>query len=284
MTAPRKRLTENRREQKELLQAHLRSIGAWLHRCYHLAPRKGGGWRCRNLFVGLAKDLPITFEWPSTEDRDGVKTYIDALLLSRMAEVTQIENAGLAINVVHDTTTIPEDPIVPVKIARLADYFQLRDRFDVPLWGKVRFMTNGRAFVPIEFIAAMAQILDKNGDRMDCSGDWHLASTDDLERVGLRPEDITSSMNLRAGSATAAAEEASATPPREEQISMTHLKRHFEILSQSFPEGQPTFFTRRLFLYSGKQLWVGTSFQEKGPWKVWERATSELLALGLTPD
>jgi hypothetical protein len=239
-----------------------------------------------SVFKGLLPGLPIHFVWLPRDDRDGLKRYIDSLLLGRKTESTQIEQMGCITEVEYDLTPRSEDSDVQINAHRLVDFLALRDHFNVPLWGKVRFVTNGKHLVPYEYIAAMSKLAGPYGAVFDAAAPWKKATPKDLEAMGLKPEDVTSSM-YRFGPTSDTGEthaQEPAAPPREEQISMTHFRRHFEILTQSFPEGQRTFFTRRLFLYSGKQLWVGTAFAETGPWKVWERATSELIALGLTPD
>lgn len=283
------------------------ALASWGHRCYYIRPKNHGevhGWKATNLFPALGWNIPSEFLWTVREDKEGMCAYIDAVLTGRQSEIIFFETKGLAVDIKTAEIDRPNDIKIRANITRFVDCLMLRDSFDVPLWGKIHFVTDGHNIVPVEFIAAIAQLLDPLAKKYtDPSREWWHCHESDLTKMGLTTADVTSSMYRsryeRAGvevdsddgntAAMNGVEEDSESiaplvQPREIEISRRRFDRHFELVTLVKPERKGAYYARRLLTYRGAQLWVGTSFFPEGPWKVYHRDSATLLALGVTVD
>ncbi len=230
--------------------------------------------------------------WNYRDDKEGLRQYIDALLTGQRSESAATESTGAVSDTELFHMDSPTDQVIRVSIRRLVDYLLLRDRFDIPLWGKVHFVTDGHNIVPREFIASIGQILGEEGKFLDPNKTWKHVSEKDLEAMGLKTADVTSSMNRKRFSNTPTAtidhafadtEDGGAppAPPREIEIRRDVFEHYINMLTQVVPEGEDPYFTRRIINMSGVILWCGTSYELAGPWRVWTRNTAELLAIGV---
>ncbi len=265
---------------------------AWTYRCFWVRP-KGDGWQPINAFPALSPDIPHKFIWNFREDKEGLCRYIDTLLTGQRSEASAIEMSGAVSDVEMFHSDRPKDTIIRVSVRRFIDYLRLRDHFDVPLWGKVHFITDGSNIIPREFIAAVGQMLGNDGNFLDPTKPWKHCTEQDLAAMGLKTSDITSSMNRKRfprvnptleNMTTNADEfdgEAPPAPPREIELYREVFDRYVDMLTQVVPEDNKPYFTRRIISVSGPILWCGTSYERSGPWRVWTRNTAELLALGL---
>jgi hypothetical protein len=300
---------------------NLRAFSAWNHRCYLLQPRKfngAGAWKATSVFPALAEDLPASFLWTAREDREGLKKYIDALLTSRRSESIYFEKAGLVEEIEMPSIARPEDTKIRANVWRFVDFMTLRDACDIPLWGKVHFITDGHNVVPIEFLAAVMQLFDPEAKRFyNPKADWWHCRESDLERMGLRPEDITSGMyrqryqqpsvdaegaegedvlgeddvvDTETGSVdetptpqTTRATTRKPPSPVTREISVTTAKhaKHADVLTLAQPKNGPPYYVRRMITYQGQLLWAATSYHPDGPWNVSHRDAAMLLALGV---
>ncbi len=257
------------------------------HRCYALRPWKKG-WQCRNVFPALTPDLPWKFIWPERSDIAGLKKYIDALLLGNRSEAVMLETAGAVQDVEMYQLERPDSPIVRINANRFVDMMLLRDHFDVPLWGRVHFVTDGESIIPRTLIAALGQMLGEDGQHLDATKPWRHCTAKDLKAMGLKESDVTSSMYRdrvttkpwmdTAVNATAAPDVA----PREIEVHRRDHHGYFDLVTQVLPEGHAPYYTRRVIDANSRVLWVATSYQLDGPWKIWKRESAELMALGLS--
>ncbi len=265
---------------------------AWAYRCFWMRP-KGSGWHAINAFPALSPDIPQKFLWNYRDDKEGLCRYIDVLLTGQRSEATTIEVSGAVSDTEMFHCDRPKDPVIRVAVRRFVDYLMLRDHFEVPLWGKVHFITDGWNVIPREFIAAIGQLLGEDGSFLDPTKPWKHCTEQDLAAMGLKTSDVTSSMNRKRfarpnataeqvfAGADASAGDAPPAPPREIELSREIFDRYVDMLTQVIPEDEQHYFTRRIISVSGPILWCGTSYARSGPWRVWTRNTAELLALGL---
>ena len=291
----------------------------WSYRCYVMRALKHHGtsaWKASNVFPSLAPEVPLSFLWTAREDRDGLREYIDAILTNRRSKSVAMEKAGLVEMIEMFTSDRPNDVNVRANVHRFVDFLTLRDSFNIPLWGRVHFITDGHRVVPTEYLGAVSQLFDARSKTfIDPKKEWWHCRENDLERMGLRPEDVTSGMYrdryqnaaVEAGGATSDDEglmvgdttsedddpETASTIPattrtptsiplREIEISRRPFPKHAELVTLVQPlHGRP-YYTRRLLLFSGVLLWSGTSFYPDGPWTVWERNNALLISLGIS--
>lgn len=299
---------------------HLLSLSLWPHRCFHIRAKKFNGqpaWWAVNAFPALVPETPFSFYWMAREDRDGLRGYIDALLLGHRSKAIEYERSGLVEAIEPFVIDRPDDVRVRISAQRFVDTMLLRDYLDVPLWGRVAFITNGKRLIPNEFVAAMAKMLSHE-DRsfIDVGSQWRHATERDLNAMGLKPSDVTSSLyryqndHLATAGAqeqapavdsaefepppasedpptavTIAATRATSEPPlREIEINRRRFDRHFELLTLVQPprRAKPYYVRRLGLLRDGRLLWSGTSYYSDGPWTVTQRDTALLLALGIS--
>ncbi len=262
------------------------------YRCF-VFKAKGSVWRIKNVFPALAPDIPASFVWTAKQDLDGAKAYIDALLSGRTSASIYYEKVGLVSDIEHHVIDRPNDPTVRVLVHRLAELLLLRDHFSVPLWGKVRFITDGQRLVPIDLIAAIAAMVDPEGKYIDTKKTWRAASEKDLEAMGITKDDVTTSLYRRKEPSIKPAslqpvplEDADDEPeiePQQFEVSRTVGERHVDLVTCVKPGGeQPSFYARRIFTFRDNVLlWEGTSYNPDGPWKVWHRNNTRMLAEGV---
>ncbi len=75
-------------------------------------------------------------------------------------------------------------------------------------------------------------------------------------------------------------EDASAAPPRERTVYRRDLDEYTDWMTKSTSDTGAAWFTRRLFR-EGEVLYAATAWTANGPWHVYERDSSALLALDL---
>jgi hypothetical protein len=246
-----------------------------------------------NVFPALSPDIPSKFVWAFADDKEGLKHYIDLILTGQRSEATMVEATGAITEQEMFHLDRPQDQVINVNIRRFVDYLLLRDRFSVPLWGKVKFITDQSNIIPREFIAAIAQILGEDGKFLDPNRPWKHCTEKDLEAMGLKPSDVTSSMNRGKFSSHAASPSIESTfvppeetdvpapPPQEVEMRRDAYRDYVDLLTQVRPEEGDPYFVRRIISLRGPILWAGSAYRPNGPWKVWQRDNAQLLALGL---
>lgn len=269
--------------------SQLQSMHAY--RCFYMKFGKGDSYDAVNVFPAITGDVPESFVWNSRTDVDGLHKYIDAVLLGKKSEALHYENIGMVSDIKIFQMDRPKDPTIRVISRRFTDFMLLRDHFNVPLWGRIHFITDGKRIVPREFLASIGAAIDPNKEFIDPSGDWQGLNDTKLKEMGLKPEDITSSMYRKdtpapIGVAAAVGNtDEIEVEPREIEIDRIIGKDHVDLLTQVIPsDGSPPYFARRLFLFkqvSGHLLWEGTSYSPKGPWSVWFRNSAKMLALSI---
>lgn len=261
---------------------------AWTHRIY-LMRRKGDSWWAKSTIPKLGFDLPTEFEWTKKDDTTGLKKYIDLLLADRASEAQFFENVGSVINPQY----LPESEdkglgTIVVNFRAFLGLIEMRDNLRIPLWRKMRFLTNGARLVPTQFILAMSGI--PGFEHLAVGAEkWRIASRADLERMNLSEDDVHSGMYAdqpplrREPEKASAAEDAPVSiPAKEIQIDRHGHDKYFELLTQVVPREGARYFVRRLILYSGALLWSGTSYQMHGPWTEYERDDAAIMATGLS--
>ncbi len=289
----------------------------WAYRCFYLRPRKRNDrltWVAANVFPMLAADVPVSFVWTTFADKDGLRQYIDALVMSRRSESIRFEHDGFAEDVEMPSIDRPNSSTIKVNVHRFMDFLALRDSFDVPLWGKVHFITDGQMVVPREYLGAVSQLFDSAMKKFidPSSKAWHHCTERDLDKMGLRPEDIHTGMyraRYQNGAVDGGADDAEATvgtdmvdtetgPVDETPTPQTHRvplqtgsvtreisinnqrhERYADVLTLVQPKKGPAYYARRLMTYGGRLLWAGSSYQQDGPWHVSHRDPALLLSL-----
>ncbi len=251
----------------------------WSYRCYRIDPFRTG-WKCRNMFPALILDIPAVFVWPERSDRNGLQKYVDALLLGNRSDAVALEAAGAVQDIEMYHMERPGDVNIRVHARRFVDTLLLRDHFSVPLWGKLRFITDGATMVPSDFIAAMGAILGEEGRHLDPSKPWKLCTEKELHAMGINPSDVTSSM-YQNRAPSVASPVVDGVPPREVEVHRIRHADYTDLMTRVIPDASQSYFARRIISRKGQQLWSATAYQIEGPWKIWKRESSELLALGL---
>lgn len=291
-------------------QLRVRLQGAWLHRGYHVF-RKPGGWHATHIMWRLFSRLPLEFYWRDYDDIEGFKRYIDAWYKGDLAHCQMCEKQEIAFNIIFpDQTQVQALQTQQVSCRRLFECLQLTDKADFPLWGRVAFVTNGHYLVPAEYISLLAAANpDGLGHLADQPGPWRAAKDRDLDAMGLKPEDVTSGMYLRnppkgvnvraavssehvvpsrpvlglpdpARPEAPAEVEVAVAPPRERTMYRRDQETYTDWMTKATPDAGAPWFTRRLF--RGEHLlYAATAWSADGPWHVWERDSSALLALDL---
>jgi hypothetical protein len=282
-----------------------RTFLVWGHRCYTVRA-SGETWKVTNSFPALAANIPSSFTWTVRKDREGLKRYIDALVLDHRSESIYFEKVGMVDDIQFFHVDRPDDQKINVKISRFVDFMALRDDFNVPLWGRVHFVTDGASLVPREFLASLGQLFDPGEQKFfDATKEWRHCNETDLEKMGLKPEDVTSSMYRQRHAPVMAeagaeqevpvyADDAGGEPEelgdeaspqasvRETEVERILEANYADMTTLVQPDRGRQYFARRIMTYEGRMLWVGTSFT-RSSWKVWQRDTARLLALGLDP-
>ncbi len=281
------------------------NFSVWGYRCYSIRA-SGDGCKVVNAFPALASNIPFTFTWTVRKDREGLKRYIDALVTDHRSESIYFEKVGMVDDIQFFHVDRPDDQKIRVKISRFVEFMALRDDFNVPLWGRLHFVTDGDSIVPAEFLASLGQMFDPSEKKFfDPTKEWRHCRENDLEKMGLKPEDVTSSMYRQRHAPVMAevgteeqvpvyADDASDEPEelgdeaspqasvRETEVERVLEANYADMTTLVQPDRGRQYFARRIMTYEGRMLWVGTSFT-RSSWKVWQRDTARLLALGLDP-
>lgn len=286
-------------------QLRARLQGAWMHRGYHVF-RRSEGWQATHKVWRLFPRQPVEFWWRDYDDIEGFKRYIDAWYRGDLAHTQFIEKQQTAFNVIFpDPHDVQQLVTQQVSCRRLFDCLRLTDRAELPLWGRVAFVTNGHYLVPAEYITLLAEIdPDGLGHLKDQPGPWRAAKENDLASLGLTPEQVTSGLYLRGRPgvevrpststttpvhqsavglpepARVEAEPPPAAPPRERTIWRREHPDYTDWLTHAVPPQGPAWYTRRLYR-NDHVLYAATAWSSDGPWQVWERDSAALLALDL---
>lgn len=263
----------------------------WAYRCY-LIHRTREGYKAKNLLPALIPEAPISFIWVGIDDKEGLREYIDAILRSHRSKVAEFEDKKFVVSIEHAPIRRPEDPTIKVNAKRLIDVLLLRDHFDVPLWGKLSFITDGTRLVPTQYIAALAQLMPEYSKLFDPNRTWKYATEKRVREMGLVPEQVTSGMyreeiaeidrqREQGMQRVAMANGSPSAAPQETRVSLKNYDGYFDLITRVVPADGAPYFTRRIAKTTGVLLWCGTSYQLEGPWTVYQRNASELLALGI---
>lgn len=276
----------------------------WSYRCFTITPYKVA-WQAKHCFPAFSPDIPKRFLWTAKEDKIGLCHYIDSLLLGNRSKSREYEDKGFVSDVEMYHVERPEDPVITVNIRRLVDFLLLRDHFEVPIWGKVQFVTDGKNLVPRNFIAAIMQLDPDVAETLKEERPWHPATMKDFERQKLLPAHVTTSLYRRVrGSIKAPKSEDRVTlpptattystaqlpvarpneeapAPQETRIALKKHEGYFDLLTQVRPDGEQAYYTRRIAKNDGSLLWCGTAYDLNGPWTVWTRDSAQLMAFGI---
>ena len=262
----------------------------WSYRCF-VFRRHRSGWRALNILKLLTMDIPRGFLWMKLHDREGLKAYVDAVISNRGAHATLFEERGYVEQVEYDPPMIGDTFRLSAKA--LFGCLALRDAFDVPLFEKVTFVTDGQKLVPTEFIALLSECAD-NPEWFGNPDKWRWATPEDLDRIsggdpmkinsGMyrgKPNFMNSSVPLLPGVDADTGGEMPDTPPSETEIRRDAYEKHFELLTCVRSSRARTYFVRRLATYRGQVMLSASSFNPLGPWTVYARDSALLLANGV---
>lgn len=270
------------------------------YRGYELKPQHGQ-LHGEHILWRMFPNLPKSFVWNSS-DKAGVRAYIDALY-AETSFAAHAEHEGLVTGIEHvDPAKVQVTDIIPVNVHRLFDTLQLADTFNIPLWGRVRFVTNDKTLVPATFIEALVSAHPERFGHLDPTANWHAATDADLRKMNLRPDQVTSGMyrdryvkpaqNRPQRTAVRqpaplhepepeADDSTPTAPPRERTMRRRDKGEYADWLTETVPDEGPRWYTRRVYAHTGRILYIATSWQPHGPWTVWERDSSALLSMGI---
>lgn len=246
---------------------------------------------CEHVTWWMFPLLPKRFQWNDTAVRLGM--YIDAWYSGDRRTTAQYEKEGAATDLeMPDVTDPPLAKRVRTSATRLFSALALQDQFDVPLWGTLTFITDGRYLVPANFISQLIAADPKRFGHLDANAKWEKATPQHLQKMGLKPEQVTSGMYLKPQAAATSAEPADEdpvgevpepqSPPRERTLLRRDRVDYIEWVTEIEYEGQAPYFCRRLYR-DQQMLYEATSYSRNGPWTVYTRDNSTLLALGIDP-
>jgi hypothetical protein len=238
----------------------------------------------------LYRDVPARFRWTPSTDVEGCMAYIDALVSGRRTIADTYERKGYVSQI--EMPEPVQEQRIRVTVKGFVDYLLLRGHIDIPLNSRLLFMTEGQKVVPRDYIAALAPLLESTGDAgaLSPTDDWRHLNRETLEQIGGQ-DSLTLGRNRVAGVSDAPATEVEASPgalpddaefPAEVEVRRRLLDRHADLLTKVLPAGQTPFYARRLIDYRGHLLWSGSSWEERGPWRVSHRDAPRLLALGVS--
>lgn len=271
-------------EPREVPDARVaRAHTAWTHRCFWMVARQKK-WFVRNVFPMFSAEVPSSLVWTAFDDREGLQHYLDAVLRGQRSRALYFERNGLAIDLVYPVMDMEKaQETIHLSFKRLIEILTLRDPIDVPVWGKMRFITDGRKLVPYEFITAVAEIVDPEGESLKPSPFWRFATGKDLDRMGLKPEDVTSGMYRQVPQSTEHAPLAPSVGAQESEVRRTVGRDHVDLLTRVRPPNGTPYFVRRIFrtCQGSPVLWAGSAFEENGPWHCYHRDSAGLLAEGI---
>ena len=244
--------------------------------------------KARLMTPALYTTVPRTFVWKPRSDVDGCKAYVDALLGGRTSVADYYEKNGYVTEVVMPDPQM-EVQKVRVNIKGFVDWLLMRGHIDIPLHHRVLFITDGAQFIPRDFIASIAPLLTAQGEEnsLGSPDNWHRMTTEEEAKVG--PESLSLGRNYVEQSVAepVAFDDQLSMPdeaaePAEIEVRRRRHEKHADMLTKVYPGGQRPYFARRLIDYRGHMLWVGSAWEERGPWRVTQRDTSRMLALGIS--
>lgn len=167
-----------------------------MHRGYEIRIHKKNHWRAKHRAWRMFADLPLEFTWTDTREWDALRAYIDAWYKGDSTLRGLFEERGLATEVEFPDPShfVNNDP-TQVNAARFFDCLKLSDRITVPLWTKVRFVTDGHNLVPATWIQMLIDA-DPVGfaHLKNSKGPWRLAKETDLDKMDLQVSEVTSGM------------------------------------------------------------------------------------------
>jgi hypothetical protein len=258
-----------------------------------------GSINCEHLVWWMFPLLPKHFLWHDTPAR--LTQYIDAWYGGDRRTTARFEKDGTATEV-----ELPDqaDPDIGERIrtnaTRLFAALALQDKFDVPLWGSTNFITDGRYLVPTTYINQLLAADPERFKHLNPDAKWERATEKHLLAMKLKPEQVTSGMYrgrqpAAAGAGTPistapsmetpaedAAQDEAQAPPRERTIRRVDRVDYIEWVTEILPEGGNPYYCRRLY-HGRAMLYEATAWSPQGPWTVYHRDNTALLALGVDP-
>jgi hypothetical protein len=215
-----------------------------------------------------------------------LRLYIDRLYAGDSNFAIAAEKDGRVTDVSYPTAAeINATEWYAVNIKALLSSISMRSPCDIPLWGKVKFITDGNYLVPTAYIGALVAADNEMFGHLNPDNDWHPASNKDLRKMDLLPEQVTSGMNgkppveLGVGAEDEGPEDVAEVPPAEVTVRRADRGTHTEWITQ-VSDGDQVWFARRLY-QDAVVFYEATSWNVNGPWRVWHRDNSIMLALGV---
>lgn len=247
------------------------------YRGYILTRQRGGTWQAAFRFAPLFPQLPRAFTWTRINDLPGLRSYIDAWFSGLDARTTALERDGSVTATVYggETETITT---IRVDIAEFVAALKMARSFVIPAWTKIEFVTDGvRRLVPADFVAALKDLAPEAFADYPTSG-WRRAVDRDLP-------DIKTQVQADA-SETAPADVVAQPaidmdePPREQLVDRFTDGDALHLTTHTTKPGLAPYYTKRI-VARGRTIYSATAWMLEGPWKVWTRDTSALLARGI---
>lgn len=233
--------------------------------------------------------IPKRFTWTQTVPR--LHMYIDAWYSGDRRTTAQYEKEGAAVDLeMPDITDPPLAKRIRTSASRLFSALALQDEFDVPLWGSTTFVTDGRYLVPATYINELIGADPKRFGHLDPKAKWVRAKDEHLKIMGIKPDQVTSGMYLSKGQQPAgqsqlvaedeAPPEEVAAPPRERTVVRRDHDDFVEWITEVAPADGDVYYCRRV-VYDRRFIYEATAWTRRGPWTVYHRDSSMLLALGV---
>ncbi len=165
-----------------------------MHRGYEVKLRKNT-WRAKHRIWRMFAELPLEFTWTDTNEWDGLQAYIDAWYKGDLKLRGLFEERGLVTDIEFpDPNFLVNNEPTQVNAARFFDCLKLSDRINVPLWTKVRFVTDGHVLVPSTWVQALIEADPVGFAYLKGRGPWRVATGADLAKMGVKVSEVTSSM------------------------------------------------------------------------------------------
>jgi hypothetical protein len=231
-------------------------------------------------------EMPKFFNWHSRE-RAPLSVYIDRLYLGDSKFLSQAEREGRVSGIEYPTSgEVNAHEWYSVSPQAILASIALRSPCDVPLWGKVKFLTDGTYLVPCGYIGALVAADSQLFGHLNPDANWKEATEHDLRAMGVAADQVTSGRNRwqqHSPQASVLADETDTEEPK--PITETTLRRvdkgtHVDWITRT-TDGDRVWYSRRLYR-DAQVFYEATSWQRHGPWKVWSQDSSVLLALGVT--
>lgn len=253
-----------------------RRSGRYLtYRGYHLERQRGGAWRATFRFAPMFPRMPRSFIWTRFGDLPGLYSYVDAWYSGLEERTAALERDGSVTSTVYggDVDAITT---VRVNIKQFVEALKMAKCFVIPAWTKLEFVTDSTGrLVPADFIACLKDLAPEQFADYPAEG-WRRAVDRDLP-------DITAQVQTEAAETVAAAggaDTADDEPPRETVIERFTDSDALHITTRTVRAGMHPYFTKRV-IARGRTIYSATAWNRSGPWKVWTRDTSALLARGI---